>query len=218
MSFKFTALALDHGPSDALEKLLLLALCDRADELGVSFPSRADLIKRCGCSAASVSRKLRMLEVTGWIQRKQRFNASCIFRVNVQRLERLECEAVALKRAVIPFGFEAFEDEIANQQAIENKGDAHCEHGDAHSEHGDAHCASPNLPLNRSIKKKRDASSSVRGSNVAHVVARDALGLSAFQRARVLAGQSVLVDGVSLKSGMAAFDALADLLRIEGAL
>jgi DNA-binding transcriptional MocR family regulator len=225
VSFKFTALALDHGPSDALEKLLLLALCDRADENGVSFPSRADLCKRAACSAASVSRKLRVLEVCGWIQRKQRFNSSSIFRVNVQRLERLEAAAVASKRAVIPAGFRPFEDEIANPQAIEIKGDAHCEHGDAHCEHGDAHCEPTNLPLNQSLNKKdfdfdfqkvKRNSVDRLASNSGSVVSRDGSGLSAFQRSRLWSGQSLLVGGVTLQAGTAEHRRLTDLLRIKG--
>lgn len=148
MSFKYTALALDHGPTDSAEKLLLLALCDRSDESGVCWPTRADLMQRTGASYATISRKLRMLEVQGWIQRQRRFNASTRFRINVSRLHRLEAEATAQRKTHVPKGFEPFEDEVA--QPIENKGTVHSE---PTSVHCDTHMSSqrtPNLSKNQS--------------------------------------------------------------------
>jgi len=159
MSFKFTALALDHGPTDPLCKLVLMALCDRANEKAVCWPSRADLLARCNVSAATLSRKLRALESGGWIQRKQRFNSSSVFRINVLRLYEKETAAVEASKLVLPDGFEPFEEEQRiGAQPIENKGDAHCEHTDAHSEHTDAHCASSNLSINQSKTYAVDAS------------------------------------------------------------
>ena len=139
VSFKTTALVMDHGPSDALSKLLLMALADRSNESGVCWPSRDDLLKRTGVSYATVSRKLRMLEVQGWIQRKRQFNSATVFRLNLQRLSRLETEANAAKLVSVPKGFEPFEDEIANLQAIENKGTVHSEPTSVHSEPTSVH-------------------------------------------------------------------------------
>lgn len=136
MSFKYTALAMDHGPADPYEKLLLMSLTDRSDEKGVCFPSRADLMRRTGMANATLSKKLRMLEVQGWIQRKQRFNSSTVFRINVGRLLTMEADANRRTVTTVPKGFEPFEDEVS--QTIENKGDATREHTDATREHTDA--------------------------------------------------------------------------------
>lgn len=172
MSFKYTALVLDHGPTDALQKLLLMSLTDRCDEKGVCFPSRADLLQRTGVSYATISRKLRLLEVQGWIQRRRRFNSSTVFRINIDRLLRLDAEMTSKRITTVPKGFEPFEDEVP--QPIENKGTVH---SDPTSVHCDTHMSSQrttNLPINQSSKKKPAA-------------------LSEFQKNCLRSGQSVLI-------------------------
>ena len=164
MSFKFTALALDHGPDDPLSKLVLMALCDRANEQALCWPSRADLMARCNVAASTLSRKLQSLESAGWIMRKQRFNASTVFRINVQRLNDLEAAALAEKRSTPPDGFEAFPEELA-AQPIENKGDALCGHTDALCGHTDALCDATNLSTNQS-KTGAVAASAPKGAKL----------------------------------------------------
>jgi len=163
MSFKHTALALDHGPIDTAEKLLLMALCDRADEKGICWPSRSDLVRRTGLSNSTLSRKLRLLEVAGWVQRKPRYNTSVLFRVNFFKLMEAEAKARADGVVKVPHGFEPFQEELDTVQVSENKGDAHCDVGDAHCDTGDAHCdtgdahpAAPNLPKNLPKNLKTD--------------------------------------------------------------
>ena len=193
MSFKFTALALDHGPDDPLSKLVLMALCDRANEKAICWPARSDLMARCKVGASTLSRKLRSLEAAGWIMRKQRFNASTVFRVNVQRLYDLEAVALAEKRATPPDGFEAFPEEIA-AQAIENKGDALCGHTDALCGHTDALSEPTNLSINQS-KTGADAALATQGAKLrrAQRSARtpDAVaGVTDAQRAAVMDGKT----------------------------
>lgn len=139
MSFKTTALVLDHGPSDALAKLVLLSLADRSNEQGICWPSRDDLIARTKVSYSTISRKLRYLEKENWIQRKRQFNSSTVFRLNLQRLNTLEAEANAAKLSEVPKGFEAFPGETVTPQAIENKGTVHCDPTLAHCDPTLAH-------------------------------------------------------------------------------
>lgn len=150
MGMKWTALAIDNGPAIRSQRLLLLALCDRADENGICWPSRADLRKRASMSDSTLTRCLRALEEGRWIQRQRRFNSSNTFRVNIWKLQELEAQRRSARKAV-PEGFEPFEEEIA-AQAVENKGSGHGEqgtgHGDGGSGHGDGgsgHFAAPNL-------------------------------------------------------------------------
>ena len=151
MSFKFTALVLDHGPSDPLEKLLLMALSDRCDEKGTCFPSRDDLIARCGCSYSSISRKLRVLEVSGWIQRRRRFNSSTVFRINVMRLLQLDAQATKARACRAPVGFEPFREEVA--QPVENKGTVHSEPTSVHSEPTSVHSGPLTYQLTNHLRK-----------------------------------------------------------------
>jgi hypothetical protein len=83
-----------------------------------------------------VTRKLRQLEAQGWIARRQRFQTSVVFRINVPRL--LLAAAMAEKLRVIPKGFEPFPEERA-AQAIEKKDDDHGEHKNDHGEHKNDH-------------------------------------------------------------------------------
>lgn len=156
MSMEFTALAMAVGPQVRSERLLMLALCDRADENGVCWPSRADLRERASMSDATLTRCLRRLEAAGWIQRQRRFNTSNVFRVNVLRLRELHAA-----RAVRPrFGadFEPFpEERAAKAQAVESKGSAHGEQGSAHGEQGSAHSAAPNQSRTDHEPKARKA-------------------------------------------------------------
>lgn len=204
MSFKFTALALDHGPADTFEKVLLMALCDRSNEKGVCWPSRDDLMRRSGASYATVSRKLRILEVKGWIQRKRQYNSSTVFRVNVARLLRLDAEATAQRAVSVPKGFEPFEDEAL--QPVENKGTVHSE---PTSVHCDTHMSSqgtPNLSKNPSKNLQKPAALSL-----------DSLKekATAFQRSLVLSGHSVQIAGQLLAGGSPEMDRLRELFRAD---
>ena len=55
------------GFSKPAMKLLLVALADRADESGVCWPSRNDLLLRTGMSFSTITRTARALEGAGWI-------------------------------------------------------------------------------------------------------------------------------------------------------
>jgi len=241
MSFKLTALMLDHGPSDPLAKLVALALCDRADENGICWPSRSDLRARTGAADATITRKLRALESAGFIQRRQRFNNSSVFRVNAAKLQELELQAQREKAVVIPHGFEAFPEETAQlqrAQAIENKGDAHREHTVAHREHTVAHaehltyqkstnqpCAvaksapvgastapSPALPCEGQAGAGASELQAGAGASELQVIAE---GLDTFQRDCLRDGQSFLVKGALFKPNSLEFHRLAQAAGVR---
>lgn len=206
MSFKLTALMLDHGPVDPLAKLLAMALCDRADENGVCWPSRADLRKRTGASDSSITRKLRLLEVSGYIQRQQRFNDSVRFRINSLKLHQMEAAAQAAKLVTVPKGFEPFQEEldaVKLPQPFDNKGDGHSDHAYGHTDHAYGH--SDHLTCQKPINKPRLP------------LALKISDLSEFQKARVLSGQSVLVGDALLSPASPAMQSLRAALRGQNA-
>lgn len=153
MSFKLSALVLEHGPRVASAKLLLICLADRADANGVCFPSRADLMERSGLGRSAVTEHLRALERDGWLQRKQRFQSSNVFRVNVQRLLDLAADREAQRK--VPLGFDLFPEEIAanRAQALEKKDDAVKRSQDAGKRSQDAAFPATNLSVNLSLKR-----------------------------------------------------------------
>jgi len=149
MSSKLASLVLDHGPRCASAKLILMCLADRADPSGVCFPSRRDLMERTGLGATALTVHLRSLEADKWLQRKQRFNSSTVFRVNVSRLLALAADRERQRK--IPAGFVPFPEETA--QPIENKGDDAKRHTDDAKRHTDDARRHLNLPINLSINK-----------------------------------------------------------------
>ena len=174
MSFHLMSLALDYGPEDANDRIIFLTLCERADTTsGLCWPSRADLMERSRLGYGTISRRLRSLEKAGWIQRKRRFNASTLFRVNVARLRKIEAERLVAKGKGDIQGFEPFEEE-QGPQAIENKGTVQSGPTSVHSGPTIRPQWTPNLSMNQSLNP--DA-------------------LTPFQKACVQKGSSFLLNG-----------------------
>lgn len=69
MSIKLMSHAWDHFQGTATEKLVLLALCDFANDEGDAWPSVATLERKTGASERSVRYTLRHLESLRWIIR-----------------------------------------------------------------------------------------------------------------------------------------------------
>lgn len=67
MSYKVVELVFDYGPSDAIEKLLLVATAENADDAGYSWPGLEKLAHRSCRIRRHVIRLIKDLEVHGWI-------------------------------------------------------------------------------------------------------------------------------------------------------
>jgi DNA-binding MarR family transcriptional regulator len=79
MSIKALAWAWDYQTKDPLEKLVLLCVADHMnDSMGQAWPSVQRICELCGCSRATVKRKLKQLEDAGVIHRQKRFNKTDI--------------------------------------------------------------------------------------------------------------------------------------------
>ena len=55
-------------PAEAADRLLLLALADSANEIGVCWPSMATLARRCAVTRSAALRTLARLEASGHIE------------------------------------------------------------------------------------------------------------------------------------------------------
>ena len=58
-------------PSEAADRLMLLALADNANDAGVCWPSVVTLAKKCATTTRSVLRTLDRLEASGRIVRER---------------------------------------------------------------------------------------------------------------------------------------------------
>jgi DNA-binding MarR family transcriptional regulator len=84
MSIKALAWAWDYQTKDPLEKLVLLCVADHMnDSMGQAWPSVQRICELCGCSRATVKRKLKQLEDAGVIHRQKRFNKTDMTRVGL---------------------------------------------------------------------------------------------------------------------------------------
>jgi len=81
MSVEAMAWAFKQKIDDAQTKLILLALCDHADEDGWCWPSQDRLAEKACCSHDTAARRLVMLENDGFIIRRRRARQSTIYRV-----------------------------------------------------------------------------------------------------------------------------------------
>lgn len=81
MSVEAMAWAFKQEIDDAQTKLVLLALCDHADEDGLCWPSQERLAKKAACSHDTAARRLLALEKLGFIQRRRRARQNTIYRI-----------------------------------------------------------------------------------------------------------------------------------------
>jgi len=84
MSIKLMCLAFD-SEVPATQKLVLLALCDNANEQGQCFPSIALLERKCSLSDRAVQSSLSWLEQNGYLSRNFRVGRATIYVVTPER-------------------------------------------------------------------------------------------------------------------------------------
>lgn len=84
MSIKAVSWAFDQKLNDPLCKLVLLAVADHYNESsGDAWPSIERLMEYTEASRSTVIRKLKILETTGYMSRKKRYNDTDIYRLNI---------------------------------------------------------------------------------------------------------------------------------------
>ena len=67
-------------------KMVLLSLCDNANENGECYPSIALIAKRCSMSERSVQGHLNALEKQGCLTRKSRQSSSTLYTIDPRRI------------------------------------------------------------------------------------------------------------------------------------
>ncbi|MBN9603032.1 MAG: helix-turn-helix domain-containing protein [Afipia felis] len=72
MSFLAVRWALDCPNLSATQKLVLIAVCDRANKDGKCWPSQRNTAARCSLTERTVNSALGSLEKNGLIRRKRR--------------------------------------------------------------------------------------------------------------------------------------------------
>jgi hypothetical protein len=84
MSIKLMCMAFD-AEIPATQKLVLLALCDNANEQGQCFPSISLLERKCSLSDRAVQSSLSWLEQNGYLSRNFRIGRATIYVVTPER-------------------------------------------------------------------------------------------------------------------------------------
>jgi len=81
MSFEALAWGVKKSADSSLSKLILLMICNYANEKGEAFPSQEHLAKLCQCSRRSVIRHIQELEKQNFISIRKEKNGAYGFNV-----------------------------------------------------------------------------------------------------------------------------------------
>lgn len=84
MSYALTAEAW-KAPLGHASKIVLLALCEHANEAGECFPSVARLMRVCGMSERAIQAQIAVLHSAGYFEREARTGHSTVYRMSDPR-------------------------------------------------------------------------------------------------------------------------------------
>ena len=217
--------AMDRGPQDKAETLVLLALADGADgETGETWPSQRRIAERARMTVRGVRNVIQRLAEGGWltVERRMRPNgaeSSSVYRLNVARLDP---EGVELRRSRRAKAGEERRSPEAEQRST----------GPRNRVPGGEEPRSPHAPERRSdletTNKKQSARAPASGTLAARnaqdtarrqperaaaseaaasrEAARDVGELDAVQRKLIREGKGVLIAGEMVKPDTASHD------------
>ena len=72
-------------------KMVLLSLCDNANEAGECYPSIAAMCRRCSMSERTVQGHINTLEKHGCLSRQERQGRSTVYTINPRRICTRNC-------------------------------------------------------------------------------------------------------------------------------
>lgn len=213
MSLNLVCAVLDRGPANLAEMAVLLAIADSADkDTGEAWPSQVTIARRARQTDRSVRKVLERLRLGGWLSWETRRRANGSQASNVYTLNLVKLGEAREKVTAQP----------------EPRSVIRRNHVPPPPEPRSTHAPEPRSALEPSQKKEpctvrgadRNAgrSSAVRGSgsfsvSVCEGVGPDLSGLTAFQRSRVFADQSIYIGDVLQVPGSPQFEALRLALR-----
>lgn len=76
MSIDLMSAVWQQGPNETVQRFVLLALANYADQEGYCWPSYSSLAERCAISRSTAMRTVKALETDGWIRRQARQTAA----------------------------------------------------------------------------------------------------------------------------------------------
>jgi len=83
MSFEALAWGVKQNTNSSISKLVLLMICNYADEKGESYPSQDHLAKLCQCSRISVTRHIKELQKSNYISIRKEKNGAYGFNLYI---------------------------------------------------------------------------------------------------------------------------------------
>lgn len=203
MALNLMCAVLDRGPVDLAEMAVLLAIADSADkDTGEAWPSQARIAARARQTDRSVRNVVERLRRGGWLTWEKRLRAngsqaSNVYTINLAKLGETPRNVVPPPRNVVP--------------PPPERGSAHAPERGSTLE--PSHHLEPCADDAERVQKP-PVRPAMRGAGLP---VASLLGLSSFQRSRILSGQSLVVDGVPVKPGSPYMDALRQALRLQDA-
>ena len=94
MSAKVCGLIWEVGPSDRMQRFVLLAIGDNASDDGFAYPGIALLAKKCLFTARYIMEAIQRLEAEGWVivERRAHDHKGNEYHIDVEKLETLKDE------------------------------------------------------------------------------------------------------------------------------
>jgi hypothetical protein len=215
MALNLVCAVLDRGPANLAEMAVLLAIADSADkDTGEAWPSQATIARRSRQTDRSVRNVLERLRAAGWLswETRRRSNgsqASNVYTLNLQKLGEAR-QTVRVQ---------------AEPRSVRRRN-----HVPPPPEPRSTHAPEPRSTLEPSQKKETGAQAEMRRCSSRSASPRSdasraefrrvdfaamAASLTPFQRSRVLSGQSVLIDGLTVQAGSPEIQSLHFALRSE---
>lgn len=103
------------------KKLLLLALCDHANDDGVCYPSQEKLMRKCGIGQTTLTNHIKWFEQVGILRRTRRHNGrsrkSDLYEIDLDAYEPSKSEASNYE----PSNYEASDFELKNLQILNDE-------------------------------------------------------------------------------------------------
>lgn len=103
------------------KKLLLLALCDHANDDGICYPSQEKLMKKCGIGQTTLTNHIKWFEQVGILKRERRQNGrsrkSDLYEIDLDAYEPSKSEASNYE----PSNYEASDFELKNLQILNDE-------------------------------------------------------------------------------------------------
>lgn len=124
MSIKLMSCVFESQDLSPMEKLVMLAICDHANQDNYCWPSMDRLTQYTSLTRTSISRIIKKLEESGFLKKKRRFGKSTIYTIVTGRVCYTELQSVSTQ------SYNQFPHSVTTEPSMNHKKESSCENED----------------------------------------------------------------------------------------